>query len=82
MCEFADRVNASDRGADLKVQACRKREWLITVVDGLWVGNEWTDVFEPVRRRSIFGDQWIELQPVGVAAAKIGDFLKRRPDLG
>lgn len=82
MCEFADRVNATDRGADLEVQAYRKRQWLITVVEGIWVGNKWTDVFEPVRRRSIFRDQWIELQPVEVAAAKIGNFLKRRPDLG
>lgn len=82
LCEFADRVNGSRRGADLEVQACQKRQWLITVVEGIWVGNKRTDVFEPVRRRSVFSDHWIGLQSVEVAAAKIGDFLDRRPDLG
>jgi hypothetical protein len=81
MCEFADRINASGRAAELTVQADRQRRWLITVVEGLWVGDLWTDVFEPVRARTILSDHWSEQQSFEEAAAKIGDFLLRRPDL-
>lgn len=82
MCEFAERINASGRCAELEVRTARKHQWVVTVVEGIWVGDRWTDVFEPVRRRTIFSDRWTELQPVELAAAKVGDFLNRRPDLG
>jgi hypothetical protein len=81
MCEFADRCDASGRSAELEVVAYRRRRWLVTVVEGLWVGDLWTDVFEPVRTRSVFGGQWTERQSVEQAAAKIDEFLRSRPDL-
>ena len=82
MCEFADRVNRSGRAAELEVVALRRRQWLFVITEGLWVGDKWTDVFEPIRRRSALSDTWAELQSVEAAAAKIGQFLDERPDLG
>jgi hypothetical protein len=81
MCGFADRSNRSGRAGELEVVALRRRHWLIVVAEGLWVGDKWTDVFEPVRRRVAFRDRWTDLQSVAVAASKIGDFVDSRPDL-
>jgi hypothetical protein len=64
----------------LTVHAVRRRT-LWSVVEGLWVGDNWTDVFEPVRARRRFGHVWTEVQPVAAAAASIGDFIRERPDL-
>jgi hypothetical protein len=52
------------------------------VVEGLEASNNWVHgVFEPVRRRRWLGSQWRDLQPVTEAAAKIGAFIRHRPDL-
>jgi hypothetical protein len=53
---------------------------LFKVVQGLLVSDNWTDVFEPVRTRRRFSDHWTEVQSVQDAAAKIGVFLRERPD--
>jgi hypothetical protein len=82
MCEFADRVNRSGRAQELEVIALRRRQWLVIVTEGLWVGDKWTDVLEPVRRRVAFSDRWSDIQSVEDAASKIGTFLDSRPDLG
>jgi len=81
VCEFADRINASGRAHELNVKAQRRRHWVVITVEGLWVGNRWTDVFEPVRSRRTGAGRWKDLQSVSEAAAKIGAFLDRRPDL-
>lgn len=81
MCEFADRLNRSGRARELEVVALRRRQWLVVVTEGLWVGDKWTDVFEPVRRRVALSDRWTDLQSVDAAASKIGDFVDSRPDL-
>ncbi len=51
------------------------------VVEGLWLGDDWTDVFEPVRWRRLLGDEWLDLQSVREAASNIEGFLRERPDL-
>jgi hypothetical protein len=80
MWTFAERAMLSGRNADLTVVAERRRQ-LFTVTEGIAAGNMWTDVFEPVRRRTVFTKTWRELQSVPDAAAKIGQFLDERPDL-
>ena len=79
----AKRLNRSGRAGELEVRALRRRSWRRwEVVEGLWVGDNWPDVFEPVRCRRILGHRWQDLQPVQQAASKIGTFLRERPDLG
>ena len=78
--EVAGRLTQSERAGDLTVEARRRRHGLV-VTEGLWTGDKWTDVFEPVRRRGIFKRSWHELQSVPEAASKIGRFLDERPDL-
>jgi len=83
MYEFAMRTEERAMKAGLTVMAIRKRHlgsW--SVVEGLWIGDNWSEVFEPVRRRRFFSKDWIEIQPVQTAASAIGYFLRHRPDLG
>ncbi len=54
----------------------------LTVTEGLYFGNLWTDGFEPVRVRRFFTRRWREIQPVAEAASKVGEFIRQRPDLG
>lgn len=55
---------------------------MLSVTEGLEVADNWTEVFEPVRKRRRFTSRWTTLQPVQEAAAQIGTFLRERPDLG
>jgi hypothetical protein len=51
------------------------------VIEGLWVGDNWTDVFEPIRKHRPFSRVWTEVQSVHGAASNIGQFVRERPDL-
>jgi hypothetical protein len=51
------------------------------VAEGLWVGDRWTDQFEPVRGRPRSASTWQDIQPVREAVANIVGFLRDRPDL-
>ncbi len=80
--DVADRLNRRTSGSTLEVRAARRRSLLRwTVVEGLEVIDNWTDVFEPVRSRRLLGTAWTEIQPVQQAASKVGAFLRERPDL-
>jgi hypothetical protein len=81
MVTVAERMTATScAGTSLAVAAVRRRN-LLSVIEGLHVGDNWTDVYEPVRKRRYFSGAWTELQPVNVAASSIGAFLRERPDL-
>lgn len=80
--DVADRLNRRVSGSTLEVRAARRRSFLRwTVVEGLEVTDNWTDVFEPVRTRRLLQSEWTEVQPVQQAASKVGAFLRERPDL-
>lgn len=82
MYTFAERMNGSGRADCLEVRPARRSTFTrFKVEEGLWVGDKWTDVFEPVRVRWMLGTSWRELQSVSEAAAKIGTFIDTRPDL-
>lgn len=81
MYEVATRLNERTGDSGLEVRASRRRSLLgWSVEEGIEVVDNWTDVFEPVRRRRFFGSRWQEVQPVQEAASKIGWFLRERPD--
>jgi hypothetical protein len=81
MFTVAERMTAEHCAGDtLKIYAVTRRPNPVTVVQGLLVADNWTDVFEPVRKRRVFGKRWTEVQPVDVAAANVGAFLRERPD--
>ena len=66
----------------LVAKAKRRRSVLSwTRTDGLQSLDNWTDVFEPVRQRRLFGRRWAEIQSAQEAASKIGTFMRERPDL-
>jgi len=48
---------------------------------GLGAYNNWTDVFEPVRRRWPLSHRWRPIQSPEEAVTKIEWFLTNRPDL-
>jgi len=78
----AARMMKRYEGEGLEITAHRERsvtKWAVT--EGLHAGDYWTDVFEPVRQRRLLGGRWQDVQPVQEAAAKIGAFLRARPDL-
>ncbi len=78
----AARMNKRNEAEGLEIAAHRERsvtKWAVT--EGLHAGDYWTDVFEPVRQRGLLGGRWRDVQPVQEAAAKIGAFLRERPDL-
>ena len=64
----------------LKVTADRRSTGLLKVAEGLAVWDNWTDVFEPVRERRLWRDNWRALQTVEKAAEQIDAFLRDRPD--
>jgi hypothetical protein len=70
----------TDPDERLTVEAERRLRGLY-VVEGLAATNDWTDMFEPVRRRWLWSRRWHHLQSVDEAAACVEWFLKRRPDL-
>jgi hypothetical protein len=77
----ADRMNRRDSDDGLVVRAIRRRSlvrWC--VVEGLWVGDNWTDAFEPVRTRRLLRSAWKDVQPLQQAGSKIGTFIRERPD--
>ena len=80
--EVANRLNAGVGDSTLEVRASRRRSFLgWSVTQGIEVTDNWTDVFEPVRRRRLMSSKWQEIQPVEQAASNIGSFLRDRPDL-
>jgi site-specific recombinase XerC len=80
--EVADRLNQGVGDSTLEVRASRRRSFLAwSVTEGIEVMDNWTDVFEPVRRRRLMSSKWQEIQPVEQAAANIRSFLRDRPDL-
>lgn len=64
----------------LEVMALRRSTGLVTVTEGLFVGDNWTDVFEPVRRRRYRSKTCTEIQSVEEAERGIEIFLRERPD--
>lgn len=79
--EVGARLSEHLAGTTLEVRAAWRRSLLRwRVVEGIQVVDNWTDVFEPVRRRHVLGSRWHEVQPVQDAASKIGQFLRERPD--
>jgi hypothetical protein len=70
-----------DPDGRLTVDAERRLRGLY-VVEGLTATNNWTDFFEPIRRRWLWSRRWRHLQSVEEAAAHVERFLQRRPDLG
>ncbi|HEY3560337.1 MAG TPA: hypothetical protein VGL05_22875 [Kribbella sp.] len=52
------------------------------VVQGIVVSDLWTDVFEPFRRRVVFGRRWQLRQTVADVERSIAWFLTNRPDRG
>jgi hypothetical protein len=82
MVRVADRMTRRYADSGLVTRARRQRSivsW--TTTDGLQTVDNWTNVFEPVRRRRFFGRVWSEVQPLQEAASKVGTFLRERPDL-
>ena len=81
MVAAADQLTREAGGLTSKVLAARRRSWLnMTLTEGLAIADNWTDAFEPVRRRNLLGGPWTEIQSVGVAATTVGRFLRERPD--
>ena len=68
------------KGDTLKVTANRRATGLLTVSDGLAAQDNWTDVFEPVRKRRIYRNRWNDVQSIKLAAEHIQVFLQERPD--
>jgi hypothetical protein len=68
------------KGDSLRVTANRRATGLLTVSEGLAVQDNWTDVFEPVRKRRIYRNLWNDVQTLEQAARHIEVFLRERPD--
>jgi hypothetical protein len=82
MVDVTQRLDGRDPETMLVIRAARRRSLLRrSVTEGLEAVDKWTDLFEPVRRRRMFGRVWRELQPVQQAASHVGSFLRERPDL-
>lgn len=80
MVTVAERLKPLTDGSTLTVRAGRQYsllKWRVT--EGLEVFDNWTDVFEPVRRRALWsplpGDRWKDIRPVQEAASHVGQFL-------
>jgi hypothetical protein len=81
MVDFAVRLNRQYcEGDTLEVEPVRRLR-LFGVVEGIAAEDNWTDVFEPVRRRRFFSGKWRYVQQVGDAGEHIEAFLRERPDL-
>jgi hypothetical protein len=70
------------KGDTLRVTANRRATGLLSVAEGLSAQDNWTDVFEPVRRRRIYRNRWNSVQKLEQAAEHIQVFLRARPDQG
>lgn len=80
--EAANRLNQGLGDSTLEVRASRRRSLIMwSVTEGIEVIDNWTDVFEPVRRRRLLSSKWEEVQPVEQSAASVASFLRDRPDL-
>ncbi len=76
--ESARRLNDDYLSSEFTVTALRRRylnRW--TVREGLHLGNLWTDVFEDVRKRRFFGDNWHDVQSLASAEAHIREIIRR-----
>ena len=83
MVAVAEQLTREGGGLRSKVQAARRRSWWTrTVTEGLVIADHWTDAFEPVRRRGLFGGEWTAIQSVDEAYTTVGRFLRERPDFG
>ena len=81
MVAAADQLTREAGGLTSKVRAARRRSWVNrTVTEGLAIADNWTDAFEPVRRRNVLGGEWTSIQTVDEAAATVARFLRERPD--
>ena len=60
--------------------AAHRRLRGVFVVEGLAVSDEWTDVFEPVRRRPLWSRTWRQVKDPEAAAEDVRWFLRHRPD--
>lgn len=78
LVETASRLDARLEDNELEVLPLRRRTRHVER-DGLFVGNDWIDVFEPVRERQR-GGNWTEVQTVDHAAEEIAAFLRERAD--
>lgn len=76
----AEQLDQSGAMNPFEVEALRRRT-LLSTVDGLWLGDMWTDVFEPVRRRFHLFGRWRQVQSIDEAEAGLEVFLRLRPDL-
>jgi hypothetical protein len=76
--ESARRLNDEQAGSEFTVTTlrCRRLNWW-TVSEGLHLGNLWTDVFEDVRKRRFFSDDWQDVQSLESAEAHIREFIRR-----
>ena len=78
----AERLGERSPHGTLRIRA--RRRWSLlqwSVLEGLATQDSWTDIFEPVRKRALFSATWPEVQPVQEAAAKVGLYMRSRPDL-
>lgn len=68
------------KGDSLKVAANRRSTGLLTVAEGLAAQDNWTDVFELMRKRRVYRTHWTEVQTLEQAAERMQVFLRERPD--
>lgn len=65
----------------LAVRASVHRDWFrLEVSQGIEVMDNWTEIFEPVRKRRFGSERWTDIQSPEKAAAKVRTFLLDRPD--
>jgi hypothetical protein len=65
MEEAAARLSSSlPERETLEVLPLRWATGFVTVTEGLCCGDNWTDVFEPVRRRRYLSKTWTPIQTV------------------
>jgi len=75
----AEGIAAEATLGDLDVVPVRRRQRGVEQ-DGLFTGNDWVDVFEPVRERKGRHGTWTQLRSVDQAKDSIFQFLRERPD--
>lgn len=68
------------KGDTLKVRANRRSTGLLTVAEGLAAQDNWTDVFELIRKRRVYRTHWTDVQTLEQAAEHLQVFLRERPD--
>lgn len=81
MEEASERLSlALQDGETLEVVPIRRSTGFATVTEGLFCGDKWIDVFEPVRQRRCLSRTWTGIQSAKDAAQGIELFLRERPD--